>query len=125
VAAAGRASRVARRKDLRLNGLSLARTWPTVISRPSRRIAGAALRKLNALAKQMGMSEPSILSFKSRQPAGSAPASKAMAARVPDVDAVHVMIERQPSAKHLNPLVVVVVHEAAGQMTAVRKGFGK
>ncbi len=125
VAAVGRASRVARRKDLRLNGLSLARTWPTVTSRPTRSVTGAVLRKLNAMAKQMGMSNPSILTFKSRKPAGAAPASKALVARVPDVDAVHVMIQRQPAEEHLNLLVALVVRESAGQMTAVRKGFGR
>ena len=125
--AENRMDRIARRKDLILNGLSLERTWPTVVSKATRAITEGMHRKLKTLATQFGMEEPSMMTFKSRKiTANQAPFSKAMIARQANVDAIHVMMERQSSSQTgLQNLMVMVVHEAQGQVVMVRQGYGK
>ena len=125
--AADRTGRIARRKDLMLNGLSLARTWPTVVSKAAGVVQGGMRKKLDTLAKELGMAKPSIMTFQSRPTAGGRlPQAKAMIARSPDVHAVHVMIQRRPTPEQrLNDLLAVVVHEAHGEVVLVRKGYGK
>jgi hypothetical protein len=126
----GRGSRIERRKDLMTNGLALARTWPTVRTKAAAPASGDMRAQLQKLAKEMGLKEPSMFTFKAPKTRASAARTgdqpKALIARQADVTAVHVMLDTEQAGENrVNRITAVVVREAAGRVVSVRQGFAK
>ena len=124
----GRGSRISRRKDLIANGLALARTWPAVRSRKT--APPARMRtQLKKLAGDMGLKDPSMFTFKAPRTssgafhAGAQP--KALISKLPDVTAVHVMLEAAEPADGVHRATAIVVREAAGEVVSVHRGYAK
>ena len=125
-AAAGRAGRLERRKDLITNGLSLARIWPRVRSKPVISRRGAPHRHLEKLAREMGLRNPSFLTFhppKSGESRRQLP--KALLEKQADVTAVHLMLERVLATDGVIHTQAVVVREASGEVVSVHQGFSR
>jgi hypothetical protein len=127
--ASDRSSRIDRRKDLITNGLALARTWPTVRSKSVGSPRGSIRTQLEKLASDLGLEEPSMMTFKApRTPASAARSGaqpKALLAKQPDVTAVHLIMETQEPQDGIQRCTAVVVREAAGRFVSVRRGFAK
>jgi hypothetical protein len=124
-AAAAGAERADRRRTLMHTGLTIERTQARAIRTPRAPVPPGVTRALLQLARQSGMVEPRILSYRIARPGTPlrATAARALARKAAAPTRFHVVLGRRRRKGVTPPVVGIVAREVAGAIVSTREVF--